>query len=132
MSNSFILSYCRPFSGNDSRNKIKVSGLPRSALKVLSPEEVCLHNRLLQYRNQIIAHSDSQAVDMKYIIHNYEGLEVLQPVRNRSSKCLSLDELKLFENMASKLLSHVAVLRNEMEPRIIPLLTEEHLEDSDG
>ncbi len=42
LTNAMILSYCKPLSGNDSRNQIKVPDLPTTALKVLSPDELCL------------------------------------------------------------------------------------------
>lgn len=128
--NSMVLAYCKPFSGNDSRNQVKVSDLPNSTLNVLSSDELSLHKFLFQLRNQLIAHSDSQAIDMKFAVHTCGELQMLQPVRNRSSRCLSIEQLDLFESMSLKLLSHVATLRKDMEPKIIPLLTEEHIDES--
>ena len=129
LTNAMILSYCKPFSGNDSRNKIKVPDLSNSALKVLSPEERSLHEFLMQRRNQLIAHSDSQAIDMRFVVYSFGGRGMLQPVRNRSSICLNLEQLTTFESMSQKLLSYVFTLHKDMEPNIIPLLTEEHIED---
>ncbi|END3386027.1 hypothetical protein ABL118_004683 [Vibrio alginolyticus] len=129
LTNAMIISYCKPFSGNDSRNKSKVPDLKNSALKVLSSEELSLHKFLIQRRNQLIAHSDSQAIDIKFVIHSFGETQMLQPVRNRSSVCLNLEQLEVFESMSLKLLSYVANLRNDMEPSIIPLLTKEHTED---
>ncbi|MDP2590830.1 hypothetical protein [Vibrio splendidus] len=128
LTNAMILSYCKPFSGNDSRNKIRVPDLSNTALKVLSPDELSLHKFLIQLRNQLIAHSDSQAIEMKFSVHTYGSFQMLQPVRNRSSRCLSLEQLDIFESMSLKLLSHVATLRKDLEPKIIPLLTKEHIE----
>lgn len=54
---------------------------------------------------------------------------MLQPIRNRSSKCLSLEQLDLFESMSLKLLSYVATLRKDVETNITPLLTEVHIEE---
>lgn len=130
LTNAMILSYCKPFSGNDSRNKIKVPDLANSALKDLSADELRLHKFLMQLRNQLVAHSDSQAIDIKFIIHTYGEFKMLQPIRNRSSVCLSLEQLDIFENMSLKLLSYVATLRKNMEPNIIPLLTEANIEES--
>lgn len=129
LTNAMIISYCKPFSGNDSRNKIKVPDLANSALKALSADELCFHKFLMQLRNQLIAHSDSQAIDMKFVIHSYREFQMLQPIRNRSSVCLSIEQLDIFESMSLKLLSYVATLRNDMEPNIIPLLTEAHIEE---
>lgn len=117
-----------PFSGNDSRNQIKVPDLPTTVLKVLSPDELYLHKFLIQLRNQLIAHSDSQAIEMKFAIHTYGDFQMLQSVRNRSSRCLSHEQLDLFESMPLNMLSHVATLRKDLEPKIIPLLTEEDIE----
>ncbi|EOW6615140.1 hypothetical protein ACOZZ1_002932 [Vibrio fluvialis] len=128
LTNAMILSYCKPFCGNDSRNQIKVPDLPTTALKVLSPDELSLHKFLIQLRNQLIAHSDSQAIEMKFTIHTYGDFQMLQPIRNRSSRCLSPEQLDLFESMSLKLLSHVATLRKDLEPKIIPLLTKEDIE----
>ncbi|MBE4390466.1 hypothetical protein HJ029_21985 [Vibrio parahaemolyticus] len=128
LTNAMILAYCKPFSGNDSRNQIKVPDLPTTVLKVLSPDELSLHKFLIQLRNQLIAHSDSQAIEIKFAIHTYGDFQMLQPVRNRSSRCLSPEQLDLFESMSLKLLSHAATLRKDLEPKIIPLLTEEDIE----
>lgn len=130
LTNAMILSYCKPFSGNDSRNQIKVPDLPNTAIKILSPDELSLHKLLIQLRNQLIAHSDSQAIDMKFTVHIYGSFQMLQPVRNRSSRCFNLEQLDLLESMSFKLLSYVATIRKELEPKIIPLLTEEHIEES--
>ncbi|WP_230676967.1 hypothetical protein [Vibrio owensii] len=128
LTNAMILSYCKPFSGNDSRNQVKVPDLPTTVLKVLSSDELSLHKLLIQLRNQFIAHSDSQAIEIKFAIHTYGDFQMLQPVRNRSSRRLSPEQLDLFESMSLKLLSHVATLRKDLEPKIIPLLTEEDIE----
>ena len=129
LTNAMIISYCRPFSGNDSRNNVKVPDLKSSALKILSPDELSFHNFLMQRRNQLIAHSDSQAIDIKFVIHTYEQHKMIQPVRNRSSIALNHEQLKMFKNLSQKLLSYVANLRKEMEPEVLPLLTEEDIEE---
>ncbi|WP_166426088.1 hypothetical protein [Paraglaciecola sp. 20A4] len=121
---SMIISYCRPFSGNDSRNLIKIPDLSLKSLKVLSPIERKMHDYIMQSRNTLLAHSDSQAVDLKFVINEFGSTKMLQPIRNWSLAPLELEDLKIFHQMASKLLSYVAIERANIEPKIIPILRE--------
>lgn len=125
---SMIISYCRPFSGNDSRNSIKIPDLSLNALKVLSPIERKMHDYIMSERNTLLAHSDSQAVDLKFFINEYGSIKKLQPIRNWSLAPLTLENVKKFHAMASKLLSYVATKRKDLEPEIIPLLRESDMD----
>ena len=122
LSCSMIIAYCRPFSGNDSRNSTKIPDLSLNSLKVLSPTEREMHDYIMSERNTLLAHSDSQAVDLKFVINEYGSIKKLQPIRNWSLAPLSLEKVETFHAMASKLLSYVATLRKDRELEIIPLL----------
>lgn len=52
-----IISYARPFSANESHEKA-IPKPPVSVDKHLTSEELLLHNRLCNIRNQAVAHSD--------------------------------------------------------------------------
>jgi hypothetical protein len=122
-----IISYCRPFSGNDSRNEMKLPDLGKKALRELSSCEKKLHQMVMNDRNTLLAHSDSEAVDLKFIKTNIAGHIMLQPVRNWSMAPLNKVTLLAFNLLAEKLLSYVAVARNNLEDDIIQLLQESDL-----
>ena len=126
---SMIVSYCRPFSGNDSSNELKVPDLAGKALRVFNGDELIVHKLVMNYRNKLLAHSDSEAIDLKFIRNEIGGKVMLQPVRNWSMAPLNERTLILFNSASEKLLSHVATQRLLLEPEIEPLLGENDLCD---
>jgi len=125
---SMIIAYCRPFSGNDTRNSIKIADLSLNSLSGLSSVERKMHDYVINERNTLLAHSDSQAVDLKFVINEYGTIKKLQPIRNWSLAPLTLANVKIFNAMASKLLSYVATKRKDLEPEIITILREEDID----
>jgi hypothetical protein len=125
---SMIIAYCRPFSGNDSRNIVKVPDLSSNSLKVLSPIERKMHDYVIGERNTLLAHSDSLAVDLKFVINQYGEHRMLQPIRNWNLAPMTIENVKVFNATALKLLSYVATKRAELEPEMINILREEDID----
>jgi hypothetical protein len=66
---SLIISYSRPFTSNNNRERRNKSELGERVQEVLmGTNEVDLHKRVLDLRNQAYAHSDAQ-------VHLFEGLD---------------------------------------------------------
>lgn len=131
MNCSMIMAYCRPFSGNDSRNERKIPDLGDKALKKLDTKELILHKSVINDRNKLLAHSDSEAVNLKFIINEIGRHTMLQPIRNWNTAPLNEETLVLFNALANKLLSYVATARNDIEDEIIPLLVARDLCDDE-
>lgn len=121
LNSSMIIAYCRPFSGNDSRNVNKIPDLGNKALRELNLDELALHELIMNDRNKLLAHSDSEAVNLKFIINKIDRFTLLQPIRNWSAAPLSKEHLNLFNKIAHKLLAYVAKQRHAQEDEIIPL-----------
>ncbi len=122
MNCAMIISYCRPFSGNDSRNSHKVPDLGKKALREFSSSELTLHNSIMEKRNTLLAHSDSDAINLKFIRREFGSHMMLQPTRNWSMAPLPEDSLHTFNIISNKLLTYVATQRLKLEKEIEPLL----------
>jgi hypothetical protein len=131
MNCSMIMAYSRPFSGNQSRDGIKIPDLGKKALRELNPNELTLHKSVMSDRNKLLAHSDSDAVYLKFIINKLGEHTFLQPIRNRNITPLDEKSLILFKKLAVKLLDYVASERNHLENEIIPLLEKSDLCDKE-
>ncbi|HED39679.1 MAG TPA: hypothetical protein ENJ13_04545 [Chromatiales bacterium] len=58
LNSGMIISYARPFSGNDKSSESKVPDLPRRYLRLLSEENKKVHDDLMEARNISVAHSE--------------------------------------------------------------------------
>lgn len=80
---SMVVAYSRPFT--ESRGWPK---FPKKILRVLSPKEKDLHNRLLTLRNEVYAHSDIESRKIRPITIGGKpsAFEVLPPMRFNSTE----------------------------------------------
>ena len=62
---AMIVAYARPFSKHDPTTTASLGTLPGRFLKALSTEQMDVHRTAIRDRNQVIAHSDSEAWDLK-------------------------------------------------------------------
>ncbi|MDO7086646.1 hypothetical protein WNY51_07550 [Pseudocolwellia sp. AS88] len=87
---SLVVSYCRPFT--ECRGWPK---FPKKMLRVLTQEQKIFHQRLLDLRNDVYAHSDVSARKIKPIIFKNKptATEVLPPMRFDKNDLVSIREL---------------------------------------
>ena len=77
-----IIAYCRPFSGNNPGEMPKVHDLSARFLRVLTKDEMVVHEVVMQDRNTVLAHSDPGAWGMDLqIVKNPSG-DFLLPHHN--------------------------------------------------
>lgn len=129
LTSAMILAYSRPFSGNDSKANSKIPDLGGKVLRDLGNEEKELHIWLLNQRNTLIAHSDTEAVDLKFVVYDLGDRQMLQPIRNRNTRHFALKHALPFKALASKMLNYVAAERDKLEPEMIELLTDDDIEE---
>ncbi len=98
-------------------------------LRDLDNEEKELHKWLLNQRNTLIAHSDTEAVDLKFVVYDFGDRKMLQPIRNEKYKALRFKTCLPFKALASKMLNYVAAERDKLEPEMIELLTDDDIEE---
>lgn len=74
---AMIVAYARPFSGNDQKIEIKIPDLPENILNGLTDEELEIHNVVLEDRNKVLAHSDSEAHSLRPEAWEIDGKKFL-------------------------------------------------------
>jgi hypothetical protein len=72
---SAIVSYARPFSGNERSGKARAASKFDVSLDSLQPEDQVLHRRLIDLRNQAIAHAEwgRYPVEQFHTVNTAEG-----------------------------------------------------------
>jgi len=123
---AMIIAYNRPFSGNDKSNKNPIPDLPKGVLKVFNENERLLHSSLIDNRNKIIAHSDSDAIDMEpyYIQVDETKIDLLIPLQNNTNAIYSLGAVEEIKAMCEKLMVEVVNRKFKLEEElqdIIPI-----------
>lgn len=90
LSEAIIISYVRPFSGNYGVN-LKTN----KCTKKFILEEKKLHNRILELRNKIIAHSDKESYGVNLYISNILDSNFLFPMQRRIIELLTKRDLEV-------------------------------------
>lgn len=119
---AMIVAYCRPFSGNDARGGSKSPDLPGRFLRDLSVEEREIHNCVIADRNQVFAHSDSEAWNMRPLYLNLAGRKTLVPAHHGVHRPLTLDATRRFHCLAARLQEAVFAEREGLEAELRPHL----------
>jgi hypothetical protein len=87
---SVIISYSRPFSGNDTGN------LRTGFLKDFNSFQKDAHNRVITVlRNQVVAHSDSKAYGVTFNVTEVDEIKWILPLMTKIPLLLDVGELKL-------------------------------------
>ena len=110
-----IIAYCRPFSGNDRRSKLKIPNLPGSFLGILDKNERELHAGVMEDRNTVLAHSDSECWDMQPIVIDLIGGNNLLPLSNYTRAPLTRVATKRLHRVSYKLMEAIIERRMENE-----------------
>lgn len=119
---SMIVAYCRPFSGNDASTDRGVPDLPGRLLRVLSDAERVIHDVAIRDRNRVLAHSDSEALQMEPVLWSVAGREMVIPITNWGLAPLTEEATKIFHSAAQKLLKATLEERLRLEPELRPYL----------
>lgn len=117
LNSSMILSYCRPFSGNDKNSQSKIPDLTNKVLKTLTNDEKEFHKTLIEDRNTIIAHSDSEAWNIKPILVKTKEMNkpILYPSSNEVRAPLKIEFVEKLKTMCIKLMDETFDRRMELE-----------------
>ena len=115
-----IIAYCRPFSGNDKKHKSKVPDLTERILNCLTKEEMELHDYLFKLRNKYLAHSDSEAWNMRptNIDNGEPGEKLILPLHDAVRAPLlpkSVGEIKIIcDKLMEEIFQRRMILENEL------------------
>jgi hypothetical protein len=109
---SLIVSYARPFHVNKNYGDGPNSSLRKQAAKVLDETEIKLHDRILELRDTVFAHSDASA----HLFGEAEYSSTFMPMRVVEN--LSESEVRLLKRMIKKWIDYLEVERSELKRRI--------------
>jgi len=107
---ALIVSYSRPFSGNDRNIKNPVRDI-KGILKQLNDEERTVHNYVLNsLRNKEYAHSDSDAHNVKFSVVQTLNIKMLIPIKRAICDPLTQIQLCILRSTINK---HIDWLHTE-------------------
>lgn len=115
---SMIMAYCRPFSGNDG----SVPDLPARLLRCLDHSERTIHDVVLHDRNKVLAHSDSDTLDIEPVIWHVADRAMVVPLKNWGLAPLTKEATVIFQSAAEKLFIATMEERHLLEPEMIPYM----------
>lgn len=120
---AMIVAYCRPFSGNDRRGARRVPDLPAGFVKALTAEERELHAVAMQDRNALLAHSDSDAWNLRpFFMETVPGRKFLVPLHSDARAPLVHEAVEKLQGMCTKLMELVSDERMRLEKELGDLL----------
>ena len=96
--------------------------LPRRFLDGFSPEERGLHDVVMKDRNEVQAHSDSAAWNLRLSVIRSPGRHMLAPLHHDTTAPLSEEPTRMFYGMAIKLMEAVFAERRVLEKELVDVL----------
>ena len=128
---AMVVSYCRPFSGNDRRSANQIPDLPKRFLKVLTQNERNLHDVAMHDRNTLLAHSDSEAWNLRpFFYKSASGKKMLVPLHSSVRAPFVHSAVEQIQRMCAKLMEYIFSERMQLEKElmdIIPIVPEDEL-----
>lgn len=121
---AMIISYCRPFSGNDRNIDLKIPDLPASFLKGISEDEKEIHEVVMADRNTLMAHSDSSAHDLRPEVWKIKEHKIMMPWKNDTKAPLTKEATLIFQSLAKKMWHKVIIEHKNREPEMLQYFTE--------
>lgn len=119
MNGTMIVSYARPFSGNDKAVKEKIPDIPGRYLRLLNENELRVHKTILNARNKKVAHSDSEAWEMvPYLLEINEEKKHVFPVCNDILRPLPKEVIRTLVSICDTFMSAIIDERKELEKQL--------------
>tara|TARA_B100001964_G_C14189610_1_gene580382 strand:- start:958 stop:1485 length:528 start_codon:yes stop_codon:yes gene_type:complete len=112
-----VISYCRPFSGNKS-----VPDLPNRFINNLEDAEKEIHDALMKDRNTVIAHSNSEAWNMRPYYESISGKNILVPLCHGVHKPFFKDITEKICILSKKQMETCFLERERLEKELRPYI----------
>lgn len=114
---ALIISYTRPFSGNQESIKGVPDGLPKKVFSTLNSEEFEFHTKIVkEYRNKLVAHSELSHIKPEIRVSHNGALVAMQ--HKHTNNLLDNKSLYLFSKVIEKVrletIKHSAVLQESL------------------
>jgi len=129
LSCAMIIAYARPFSGNRG-TKAMLAALPERFLSGFAPDERALHQVVMKDRNELLAHSDHSAWQLRLSVIRSSGRSpMLVPLHRDTRAPLDEKHTRMFVDMAHKLMEAMLAERRALEKELADVLPTLSLED---
>lgn len=102
---AIVVSYSRPFSSNKN-SPSATSTLPLKVLRQYDPKERDLHKKIIEYRNQIYAHSEGEVWEIQ--LSKMDGSELVGTRVIDPYVSFSKEEILLLLKMIDKIISYTS------------------------
>lgn len=123
LNSAMIVSYCRPFSGSNKRSNQRIPDLPNRFLRTLTKEEREIHDVAMQDRNALLAHSDSDAWNLRPLfLKTAPDRRTLVPLHSDTRASLIHSAVERLEANCRKLMELVMTERQRLEKELADIL----------
>ncbi len=120
---AMIVSYCRPFCGSDKRLSQRIPDLPKRFLRMLTKEECEVHDVAIEDRNTLLAHSDSEAWNLRtFFLETAPDRKILVPLHSDTRAPLIHEVVERLARNCCKLMELIMVERERLEKELAHLL----------
>jgi hypothetical protein len=119
---AMIVAYVRPFSGNHGKSHTQGS-LNLDLANRFNQEERTLHQRMIDLRHKVFAHTDSEVRDLRVSVEDFLGEPMALPTSHNPFVLMETHEIQAFNNLATKL---QALITEEITSLQITLIPGEH------
>jgi hypothetical protein len=89
---------------------------------VLNEAEREIHDVVLRDRNKVLAHSDSETLQVDPVLWRVAGRDMVLSIKNWGLAPLTEDATAIFHSAAEKLFMATIEERQRLEPELIPYL----------
>jgi hypothetical protein len=125
---AMIIAYARLFSSNAGAETM-LPELPHRFLNGFSSEERGLHDVVMKDRNEVLAHSDCAAWNLRLSVIRFPGPAMLAPLHHDTTAPLKAEPTRMFNGMAIKLMEAAFAERAVLEKELVDVLPTLSLED---
>lgn len=119
MNSAMVISYMRPFSGNDKSATEKIPDLPGRYLRLLNDNGTHVHEKAIKARNNRVAHSDSEVWKMvPHILALDEDGRMVAPVHNDTLRPFSREEIQTLMSNCEIFMKEIIDERKKLETQL--------------
>jgi len=116
---AMIISYSRPFSGNDKKTSFKIPDLPSKYIRQLDEKGLKAHELIIERRNLQLAHSDSRGWELVPQVLEIGNREILViPTHNDTLAPLSKDTMEELISNCTIFMDSILEARRDLEEQV--------------
>lgn len=119
MNSAMIISYARPFSGNDKKTIEKIPDLPGKYVRHLDKRGRQVHELVIKDRNSKMAHSDSDAnIMIPQVLDLGKGRKLVVPFHSDTQAPLSKENIRILLSNCNIYMKSIIKARMDLEGQL--------------